>query len=57
MNVTHGLRRALRLNPHGIAILEGERLLTWSELGERVSRLAGALRQHGVAKGDRVAVL
>jgi acyl-CoA synthetase (AMP-forming)/AMP-acid ligase II len=57
MNVTHGLRRALQLNPLGIAILEGERKLTWAELGERVSRLAGALRQNGVAKGDRVAVL
>ena len=57
MNVTLGLRRALQLNPLGIAILEGERQLTWSELGARVSRLAGALRQHGVAKGDRVAVL
>jgi hypothetical protein len=55
MNVTLGLRRALQLNPLGIAILEGERQLTWSELGARVSRLAGALRQHGVAKGDRVA--
>ena len=57
MNVTLGLRRALQLNPLGIAILEGERKLTWAELGERVSRLAGALRQNGVAKGDRVAVL
>jgi hypothetical protein len=41
MNVTLGLRRALQLNPLGIAILEGERQLTWSELGARVSRLAG----------------
>ena len=57
MNVTLGLRRALQLNPQGIAILEGERKLTWAELGARVSRLAGALRQNGVAKGDRVAVL
>jgi long-chain acyl-CoA synthetase len=54
MNVTQGLRRALQLNPLGVAILEGERKLTWAELGERVSRFA-ALRQHGVAKGDRVA--
>ncbi len=57
MNITHGLRRALQLKPRGIAILEGERKLTWAEVGERVSRLAGALRQLGVAKGDRVAVL
>ncbi len=57
MNVTQGLRRALQLNQQGIAILEGERKVTWAELGERVSRLAGALRQRGVAKGDRVAAL
>ena len=57
MNITHGLRRALQVNPRGIAILEGERRLTWAEVGDRVSRLAGALRHRGVAKGDRVAVL
>jgi long-chain acyl-CoA synthetase len=57
MNITHGLRRALQINPLGIAVLEGERKWTWAEVGERVSRLAGALRQRGVSKGDRVAVL
>ncbi|MGA8649486.1 MAG: long-chain-fatty-acid--CoA ligase [Xanthobacteraceae bacterium] len=57
MNITHGLRRALQVNPQGIAILEGERKSSWSDVGERVSRFAGALRQLGVAKGDRVAVL
>jgi long-chain acyl-CoA synthetase len=57
MNITVGLRRALQVNPHGIATLEGERKLTWAEVGGRVSRMAGALRQLGVARGDRVAVL
>jgi non-ribosomal peptide synthetase component F len=57
MNITHGLRRALQINPRGIAILEGERRLTWAEVGERVGSFAGALRKLGVAKGDRVAVL
>jgi long-chain acyl-CoA synthetase len=57
MNITHGLRRALQVKPHAVAILEGDRTLTWAELGERVARLAGALRQLGVTKGDRVAVL
>ena len=54
MNITQGLRRALQINPHGIAILEGERQIEWAELGERVSRFAGALRKNGVGKGDRV---
>jgi long-chain acyl-CoA synthetase len=57
MNITHGLRRALQVNPQGTAILEGERQLSWAEVGERVSRLAGALQQLNVDKGDRVAVL
>ena len=57
MNTTQGLRRALQINPQGVAILEGERKLSWANVGERVSRFAGALREHGVATGDRVAVL
>ena len=43
MNITQGLRRALQINPYGVAILEGERKIKWAELGERVSRVAGAL--------------
>ena len=57
MNITQGLRRALQINPHGVAILEGDRSLTWDEVGTRVAKLAGALRELGVKKGDRVAVL
>jgi long-chain acyl-CoA synthetase len=57
MNITLGLRRALQVNPQGVAILEGERKLTWAQVGERVARLAGALCQLGIKKGDRVAVL
>ena len=45
MNITHGLRRALQVNPRGIAILEGERKSSWTDVGGRVSRFAGALRQ------------
>jgi long-chain acyl-CoA synthetase len=50
MNITQGLRRALQINPRGIAILEGERKTSWAEVGERVSRFAGALRERGVSK-------
>ena len=57
MNITQGLRRALQINPQGVAILEGERKLSWADVGQRVSRFAGALREHGVAKGDQVARL
>ena len=57
MNVTHGLRRALQVNAGGIAMMFDERRRTWTEVGERVARLAGALRAMGLGAGDRVAVL
>jgi long-chain acyl-CoA synthetase len=44
MNITHGLRRALQVNSCvTAAVLEGRRR-TWREIGDRVSRFAGALR-------------
>ncbi|MFB6448021.1 acyl-CoA synthetase [Bradyrhizobium tunisiense] len=57
MNITHGLRRALQINPNGLATVYGQRRRKWGELGERVARLAGGLRSRGVKDGDRVAVL
>jgi len=57
MNITHGLRRALQVNPKGLATVYGSRRRTWSEIGGRIARLAGGLRTRGVANGDRVAVL
>jgi long-chain acyl-CoA synthetase len=57
MNVTHGLRRALQINPNGPATVYDTRRRTWREVGERVSRLAAGLASLGVNPGDRVAVL
>ncbi|MBM3674320.1 MAG: AMP-binding protein [Actinobacteria bacterium] len=37
-----------------LAVGDGDVLLTWSELAERVDRCAGALRAEGVGRGDRV---
>jgi fatty-acyl-CoA synthase len=51
------LERALHVAPEALAVVDGERRLTYRELGERVYRLASALREMGVRKGDRVAVL
>jgi long-chain acyl-CoA synthetase len=45
MNITQGLRRALQINPQGVAILENDRKLSWAELGERVTHFAAALSE------------
>lgn len=57
MSTTYGLHRALLLNRNGAALAFEDRSRTWSEVGDRVARLAGALRELGVGRGDRVAVL
>ena len=57
MYITSAVRRAAQVNAGGIATIDGERTRTWSEFAVRVARLAGALRELGVAPGDRVAML
>ena len=57
MNITHGLRRALQVNPNGLAVVCGERRRNWREVGTRVARLASGIRALGAANGDRVAIL
>src|SRR5918997_2224920 len=49
-------RSALNM-PEGTAVVHGDRRYTYERLGERVGRLAAALRRAGVERGDRVAVL
>jgi fatty-acyl-CoA synthase len=46
-----------QIAPDRIAIVDGDRRLTYQELADRVARLAGALVARGIAHGDRVAVL
>ncbi|MGH2587913.1 MAG: long-chain-fatty-acid--CoA ligase [Dehalococcoidia bacterium] len=57
MLVSDFLRRAVRLYPQRDAVVSGDLRFTYAELGARVSRLANALRDLGVQKGDRVALL
>src|SRR5215471_4300744 len=51
------IERRARAAPGGVALIAGDRSVTYSELVGRARRLANGLRTLGVAKGDRVAWL
>jgi long-chain acyl-CoA synthetase len=57
MDISQILERAVRFFPNHTACVAGETRLTYRDLQARVSRLANVLRQQGIGKGDRVAVL
>lgn len=51
------LAAAARSQGAGIAVVDGERELSYAELDARSSSLAAVLADHGVAPGDRVGLL
>lgn len=51
------IERAARLNPNGIATRYEQRRFTWTEVAQRIGRMASALRALGLDEGDRVAIL
>jgi fatty-acyl-CoA synthase len=51
------LRRAAAMYPDKVAVVHGERRITYRELGERAWRLANALTGAGLRRGERVAAL
>lgn len=51
------LARSAYVYPRRIAVIHGDRRLTWSEVYTRCRRLASALRRHGVADNDTVAAM
>ncbi len=57
MQLTQGIHRAARINPRGLATIDGERRRTWAEVADDVARLAALLRSFGAGPDDRVAVL
>jgi long-chain acyl-CoA synthetase len=50
------LRRAVRIAPQRLAVRCGQSQLTYGQTWERARRLAGALGELGLGRGDRVAV-
>lgn len=57
MYLTAGLHRSLQRHPDKTATVDGDRRQTFRALASRVARLAGALGDLGVRRGDRVAIL
>lgn len=57
MLINDFLKRAVYLYPQKVAVIEGDKRITYRELQFRVNRLANALIGLGVKKGDRVAYL
>ena len=51
------LRRAAKLYPDKVAIIDGDRRITYREYQQRANQLAHALLRLGVRKGDRVCIL
>jgi len=51
------LDRSAYVYPDKPAIIYGERIITYAQFYQRVNKLAGALKNCGVKKGDRVAFL
>ncbi len=57
LNVAEIVAAQARLQPDKIGARDSHRTLTFAQWNDRASRLANALRERGLAKGDRVALL
>ena len=55
--VTDFLRRAAKIYPEKVAVVDGARRFTYRELQARCFRMANALRDLGIEPGDRVCIL
>ncbi len=49
--------RSAMLRGDGPAIIDGDRIVTWTAFADRIARTAGLLRTIGMGTGDRVAML
>src|SRR5207302_10551139 len=56
-SLVHMLRASVARDDNATAVVQiGGESLTYGELWERASRVAGGLEEHGVGRGDRVAI-
>jgi fatty-acyl-CoA synthase len=51
------LERTAQVYPNRTSVIHGSRQFTWSQTYERCRRLASALKQRGIGRGDTVAVM
>jgi acyl-CoA synthetase (AMP-forming)/AMP-acid ligase II len=57
LNMAGGIREFSRSSPHRVAVIDGDRELTFAALHERSNRLASGLLERGLRPGEPVAVL
>ena len=57
LNIANGIREFAHATPRTIAVIDGDRTLTFGAINERASRLASGLLKAGLKKGDTVALL
>jgi 2-furoate---CoA ligase len=57
MDLGSTLLAAFERSPNALALIDADTRLTYAELFERASRVASALKQRGVRRGDRVLVV
>src|SRR5262245_59744181 len=50
-------RRARKLYPDRVAVIDGDRRFTYKQFFDRCDRWSSALQHYGIRKGDRVAVI
>src|SRR2546423_10350782 len=57
LNIADGLRISRFRSPSKVAVVQGERLLTFADVDQRANRLANALLGVGLRPGDHVGIL
>lgn len=56
MRLIDYIRRGLCREPARPALIDGDHVVTWAELGRRMEALASAMAAAGLSEGDRIAV-